>query len=511
MAGGTSLRAKSRQTDFTKGPIVKPVVLFAIPALLGNIFNALYNVVDTIVVGRFVGANALAAVGCCFSITMVCMAVFAGFGAASGVITAQMFGAKQFQKLTAAVTTAYLGGFLVGGSMIVVGQIIAKPLLKLMNTPEAIIDMALSYLRILMCGFIGQLYYYMGANMLRGLGDSKRPTYALVICAVLNIILDLVFVVYLDMGCRGVALATVISQMLSGIYVVFLIYSGNYGVTMTRKQFRIDFDILKMILQISIPSSLNRLVTSVGTMIIQSFANSFGETLVAANSIMQKVDQFALLAVNSFGTALTMFVGQNMGAREDKRCNEGIRKITILIIALSLVVTAVCMSGARLLCSAFVKEEAVIAMGAEAIRLAALFYAFHALQVSLGGVLQGAAATKPIMYISFVGIAARVAMCYLFAVRTGRWQGLVWASNGFFLVVSVLYILYLWKGNWKRYVRVRKADPEPSQESETAEAVEAAVEAIAQESEEIAEAAVAAEAAAAEISEQPSEESSPNE
>ena len=465
-----SLRAKAKQTDFTKGPIVKPVVLFAIPALLGNIFNALYNVVDTIVVGQNVGANALAAVGCCFSITMVCMAVFAGFGAASGVITAQMFGAKKFEQLTATVTTAYLGGFIVGGSMIIVGQIIAKPLLQLMNTPEAIIDMALSYLRILMCGFIGQLYYYMGSNMLRGLGDSKRPTYALILCAILNLILDLFFVIKLGWGCAGVALATVISQMISGIYVVFLIYSGNYGVKMTRGGFRIDFKILRMILAISIPSSLNRLVTSVGTMIIQSFANGFGETLVAANSIMQKVDQFALLAVNSFGTALTMFVGQNMGAGEDKRCNEGIRKITILIIGLSLVVTAVCMGGARLLCRAFVSEEAVIAMGAEAIRLAALFYAFHALQVSLGGVLQGAAATRPIMYISFVGIAARVAMCYLFAVRTGHWQGLVWASNGFFVVVSVLYILYLWKGNWKRFVRVRKDAPA---EVEAADAVAA--------------------------------------
>jgi len=207
-------------------------------------------------VGQFVGASALAAVGCCFSITMVCMAVFAGFGAASGVITAQMFGAKQYERLTSAVTTAYLGGFILGGVMIGVGQLIAKPLLYLMNTPNAIIDMSLSYLRVLMCGFIGQLYYYMGSSILRGLGDSKWPTYALMVCALLNIVLDVVFVVGLHWGCAGVALATVVSQMISGICVVFRVYSGKYGVKLTRKEFRIDFDIVKMVLRVSIPISL---------------------------------------------------------------------------------------------------------------------------------------------------------------------------------------------------------------------------------------------------------------
>jgi len=465
MAAG-NLRGRAKQTDFTKGPIVKPVVMFAIPAMLGNIFNAMYNVVDTIVVGQFVGANALAAVGCCFSITMVCMAVFAGFGASSGVITAQMFGAKQEERLSAAVITAYVGGFFIGGIMIIVGQLIARPLLVLMNTPDAILDMALSYLRIVAAGFIGQLFYFMGANMLRGLGDSKWPTYALMLCAILNTALDLVFVVGFHWDVAGVALATVISQMISGICVILRMFSGKYGIRVTWKTLRIDFDIFKMILRIAIPNTLNRMVTSIGTMIIQTFSNSFGETLVAANSIMQKVDQFALQAVNAFGTALTMFVGQNMGAREDKRCNEGIKKISAVIISLSLVVSVVCIVFAEHLCRIFVSEEPVIAMAAEAIRLAALFYAFHALQVSLGGVLQGASATKPIMYISFIGIAARVAMCYFFAVRTGHWQGLIWASNGFFFVVSVLYMLYLWKGDWKRFVQVRKAAPAPAEAKE---------------------------------------------
>jgi len=275
--------------------------------------------------------------------------------------------------------------------------------------------------------------------MLRGLGDSKWPT-----CA----------------------LATVISQFISGVCVVFRIYSGNYGVKLTRKDLRIDVDVLKMILRLSIPISLDRLVTSIGTMLIQAFANSFGDTLVAANSIVQKVDQFALLAVNSFGTALTMFAGQNMGAGEEKRCNDGIKKISGLIIGLCVLITVICLLGARYICQAFVNDEAVIVMGTEAIRLAALCYVFHALQVSLGGVLQGASATKPIMYISFIGIAARVAMCNFFAVCTGHWQGLIWAGNGFYIVVSMLYVIYLKKVTGSvlcRCVRKRPVQRKPKQ------------------------------------------------
>ena len=460
----------ARNIDFTSGPIVKQLIQFTIPAFIGNVFSALYNVVDTIVVGQFVGSSALAAVSCSFAITMVCVSIYAGFGFGSSVLTAQTFGAKRFDRLNDTINTAYIGAFCVGTLMIVVGELVASPLLRLLNTPETIMKMASSYVRVYFLGSTGQIFYFMGSGMLRAMGDSKWPTYALVLCAVLNILLDLLFVVVFHWDCAGVAAATIIAQYISAILVLFRAYGGGYGIKFDRKTFRPDFIILKQIFKLGIPNSLQMLGTSIGTLILTRFANGFGEDVVATNGIVQKVEQFSLMPAMSMGTAVQMFVGQNMGAGEDKRCNEGIRKITILIIGLSLVVTAVCMGGARLLCRAFVSEEAVIAMGAEAIRLAALFYAFHALQVSLGGVLQGAAATRPIMYISFVGIAARVAMCYLFAVRTGHWQGLVWASNGFFVVVSVLYILYLWKGNWKRFVRVRKDAPA---EVEAADAVAA--------------------------------------
>ena len=449
-------RSRAKNVDFTTGPIIKSMLLFTIPTLIGNIFNALYNVVDTVVVGQFVGSGAVAAVSCCFAITMVCVSVFAGFGMGSGILTAQMYGAKRKDQLTATVNTAYIGGFFIGTAMIVIGQIIATPLLRVLNTPESIMGMATDYLRIYLLGCTGQLFYFMGSNMLRGLGDSKWPTYALTLCAVLNIVLDLIFVVVFHWDCAGVALATVISQLISGIAVIFRMYRGGYGIELKRETFRIDPKILKMILRIGVPGALQMLVTSVGTLLIQSFANSFGEDLVAANGIVQKIDNFAMLPVMSFGTALTMFVGQNLGAGEDERCDKGVKKMSVVIVACGLVVGLLCFLLGKLLCRAFVSNEAVIDLGVEAIQLIAFFYVFYALYMSLSHTLQGAGATRPVLVISIVGIAARVLMCYLFAVRTGAWQGLFWATNGFYVLLAAIYTVYTLKGNWKRFVQVHK-------------------------------------------------------
>lgn len=316
--------------------------------------------------------------------------------------------------------------------------------------------MATEYLRIYLLGCTAQLYYYMGSSILRGLGDSKWPTYALILCALLNIVLDLVFVLVIPMGCAGVALATVISQLISGVAVLIRVYTGGYGIKVTKANFRIDPVILKMILRIGIPGALNMLITSVGTLIIQAYSNGFGETLVAANSIVQKVENFALMPIYAICEALTMFVGQNLGAGEEERCNKGMRIMMVISIACGAVVAVICFLCAELFCRAFVSEPEVIAMGVEAIHLIAFFYIFSSLHMSLSYTIEGAGATKPLMIISAFGIVLRVLMCYFFAVRTGAWQGLFWATNAFYVVMSVVYALYTWKGNWKKYVQISR-------------------------------------------------------
>ncbi len=455
---------KNHNVDFTVGPINKNIFLFAIPTLLGDVFSALYNVVDTIVVGQFVGSGALAAVGTTFAIHMIAAAVYGGFGMGSGVLTAQMFGAKRHDMLNATVNTAYICAFFIGTTMIIVGELVAVPLLKLLNTPDSIMEMATAYLRVFFLGCSGQLFYLMGSSMLRGMGDSRWPTYALVFCAVLNTLLDLLFVCVFHWSVTGAAAATVISQLLSGILVIIRIYTGNYGIKLERKTFRVNTDILKSILKIGIPGSFQMAVTSVGTMILTRFANGFGEDLVATNSIVQKIEQFSLLPGNAIGRALQMFVGQNLGAGNKERTKEGMRKTFGLICGIGLAVGLIDLLLARVFCRAFVSNETVIAMGVQAVRIIAFFFVIHAAQMSLSGILTGAGATKSVMYVSFIGIAIRVFCCYLFAVRTGIWQGLFWATNTFYLVSAILYALYIWKGNWMKYVAVkpRKAPVEES-------------------------------------------------
>jgi len=459
----------SRNIDFTSGPIIKEIIAFTIPAFLGNIFNALYNVVDTIVVGQFVGSSALAAVSCSFAITMICTSVYAGFGMGSGILTAQTFGAKRFDRLQDTINTAYIGAFCIGTIMIIVGEILATPLLKLLNTPDTIMKMATQYVRIYFLGSTGQIFYFMGSFMLRGMGDSKWPTYALVFCAILNTLLDLLFVVVFHWDCAGVAAATVISQLLSGIAVLFRAYKGNYGITFDRKTFRPDFGIIKQILKIGIPGSLNMLVTSIGTMILTRFANGFGEDVVATNGIVQKVEQFALMPSMSMGTAVQMFVGQNLGAGNHSRTSEGMRKSMALIVAVAAAVGVIVFIFAGALCRAFVKEEVVIKLGVEAIHIIAWCFIIHALQMGMGSILQGAGATQPVMYFSIIAIATRIALCYFLGVRTGRWQGLFWATNGFYVVTVILYAVYLWKGNWRNAVQIQRR-PAPAPEGAPAEA-----------------------------------------
>ena len=460
----------SKNIDFTSGPIVKEVITFAIPTFLGNIFNALYNVVDTIVVGQFVGSSALAAVSCSFAITMICVSVYAGFGAGSGILTAQTFGAKRFDQLNATINTAYIGAFFIGTLMIIIGEILAVPLLKLLNTPETIMKMATQYVRIYFLGSTGQLFYFMGSMMLKGLGDSKWPTYALVFCAVLNTLLDLLFVVVFHWDCAGVAAATVISQLISGIAVLIRAYKGNYGLKFDRKTFRPDFSILKKILSIGIPGSLQMLVTSIGTMILTRFANGFGEDVVAANGIIQKVEQFSLMPAQSFSQSTQMFVGQNLGAGNHDRTNEGIRKCMAIICLIAVVVGVLCFAFAHPLCRAFVKEENVIALGVEAIHIIAFFYLVHALQLSMSSILHGAGAMKPIMWFSFIAIAIRIGLCYVLGVLPDRWQGLFWATNGFYLASVVMYALYMWKGNWRNAIKIerRKPDEQPAEQKANA-------------------------------------------
>ena len=316
----------------------------------------------------------------------------------SGILVAQLYGAKS-KDITKTINTAYIIAFFVGTGMGIVGQLAAKGLLNLLKTPANIYDNALIYLRITFLGCTGQLFYFMGSGMLRSMGDSKWPMYFGIICAILNIVGDLLLVIVFDMGVAGVAIATIVSQLISAILVIIRTYrSKAYGLNMTRENFRPDFRILKDILKIGVPGAINSLTNSVGLMIIQSYANSFGSDFVACNTVVQKVDSFALLPLMALGQGLTTFSGQNIGAgREDgqRRSKEvGTSCLYSQFYQVS------CFSALDCCKKAFTTNEAVIGLCIKALRVVAYFYGVMAVQRAVHAMLQGSGAMLPIMIIS---------------------------------------------------------------------------------------------------------------
>ena len=447
---------KTKQYDFTQGAIFIPIVSFSLPILFGDLFSALYNIVDSVVVGQFVGSGALAAVSSSFAITMVCVAVYAGFGMGSSVVAGQLFGAKDKENLDKAIATAYSGAIIVGLVMSVIGLIISMPLLKLINTPSEILSDASIYLRIYFCGCTTQLLYYMTSGIMRGIGDSRTPMIAIIFCALLNIVLDIVFVVVVHWGCAGVAIATVISQAISAVFVVRKILSGRYGIKISRKDFRLHKDILEKILRIGIPSAIQSLVNSIGLLIVQSYANSFGTNLVASNGIIQKLDSFTQLPINALGQTITMFNAQNVGAHKLERNEKGNHMMMLFMVAIGLIVGAILFVSVRPLYSIFINPsdpgyQEIIEIGQVSVHIVALFYCIMALQLGYGSILRGTGAATPVMVISIICVIVRIPITYFAAVATGHYQGLYWSNNIFNTMFALGMMVYYRFGKWKRY------------------------------------------------------------
>jgi len=457
-----------KQYDFTQGGYLKPMLMFSIPVLFGDVFSVLYNVVDSIVVGQYVGSHALAAVNSSFAITLVCVAIYAGFGMGAGVVIGQIFGAKQTENLKKAVATAFAGAFFVGITMSVVGLLISKPLLLAIHTPAEILDDANIYLRIFMCGCATQLFYYMTSGIMRSMGDSQTPMQALILCAVLNIVLDIIFVVVFNMGCAGVALATVIAQALSAVMVVSRVMMGAYGFKLTRKDLKLDAELLAVILKIGVPFAFQQLINSLGLLLIQSYANTFGTNLVASNGIIQKLDSFTLIPVQALGQTITMFNAQNIGAGKWDRVKKGNQKGMALIFAVGVVAGIFLFFCVEPLYRLFINSNdpgsaQILEIGRVSVRILAFFYCVAAIQNGYVAILKGVGAGIPVMIIVIVSILVYVPLTYFLAVRTGHYEGLYWAKNVFNSVMAVGAICYYRFGNWQRFRTIKQSDDEKNE------------------------------------------------
>ncbi len=391
----------------TVGPIFGQLVLFSLPLMLGNVFQMLYNTVDSIIVGNFVSKQALAAIGSTTMITNMMVFFFNGFSIGAGVTIGQYFGARDMDNLHRAIETTMAATFLLSVVFSGVGVALVRPLLLMMSTPEDVFADAAVYLRIYIGGISGLLIYNMGSGILRAVGDSTRPLYFLILTSILNIILDLFFVLVLKAGIAGAAIATILSQFLSGTLILVLLTRTKDIYRLNWKELRLDFPILRQIFAVGLPAAVQSVLTAFSNIFVQSYINIFGSDCMAGWSSYNKLDQFIMLPMQSMAMAATTFVSQNVGAGNDRRADRGTVSALLLTCGITGVIVALLIGFAPSAVRLFSPDPAVIEYGVLFIRTNVAFLLFNCINHVLAGALRGRGDSRApmiIMLSTFVGV-----------------------------------------------------------------------------------------------------------
>ncbi len=407
MIRSSAASGKTTVRDMTDGSIIKQITLFALPLMLGNVFQMLYNTVDSIVVGNFVGKQALAAVGSTTMIVNMMVFFFNGFSTGAGVVIANYFGARNMEKLHKAIETTMAATFLLSVLFTVAGVAAVKPMLRFMATPEDVFGEATVYLQIYIGGISGLLVYNMGSGILRAVGDTMRPLYFLIFTSVLNTLLDLLFVLGLHSGIEGVAWATIISQFISAFLILLLLTRSKDIYRLTWQDLKIDRGILGGIFAVGLPAGIQSVITAFSNVFVQSYVNFFGSSCMAGWSCYNKLDQFVMLPMQSMAMAATTFVSQNIGAGRERRADQG----TVITVSMSVGVTAVIVALLCLFAAPAVRmfspDQSVIEYGVLFIRANCFFLLFNCVNHVLAGALRGRGDSRGpmiIMLLAFVGI-----------------------------------------------------------------------------------------------------------
>jgi putative MATE family efflux protein len=398
-----SEKAKKYEIDMCNGPILSKLLLFALPLMCSSVLQLLFNAADVIVVGRYAGDNSLAAVGSTTSLINLLVNFFMGLSIGANVLVAKYYGAKKDKELSDTIHTAMLLSIFSGMALTVIGLVAAKQILIWMDTPDEVLDLAVQYLRIYFCGMTATMLYNFGASILRAVGDTRRPLYYLSFAGVVNVVLNLIFVIQFKMDVAGVGIATVISQCISAFLVVRCLMKEQGNIRLELKKMRVNPQIFLQILRIGLPASLQGIVFSLSNVIIQASVNSFGATVVAGNSAASNIEGFVYVAMNAFYQACISFTGQNAGAGKYERIN----RILFCAEGCALVTGVVLGNGAVLfgdhLLRLYTNSDVVVAAGMDRLRIVSRTYALCGMMDSMVGALRGLGYSVVPMFISIIG------------------------------------------------------------------------------------------------------------
>lgn len=405
--------------DMTQGNPGKQIVAFTIPMLIGNIAQQLYNTVDSIIVGRFVGDNALAAVGSAGPIFNLLLVLFVGISVGAGIMVSQYFGAKQREELSKTIGCSLTMTLIATVIVMAITPFVTKPLLRLLKTPESIFDWCNSYLMILFMGIAGLAFYNILGGILRGLGDSVSALVYLLVATVINIVLDYVFVAEFHMGVAGVALATVIAQWVSAALAFLKLCKMRDIFDMKSVYLKPEGKYMGALIKLGLPSGVTQAIFSMSMIVVQSLTNSFGEQFIAANVIVMRVDGFAMMPAFSFGTAMTTYAGQNVGAKRMDRVMQGTKEGTAIAVGTSTVITLLILLFGRYLMEIFTSTPELVELSYNMMKILAVGYIAMEVTQCLSGVMRGAGDTVTPMWISMITtVAIRVPLAYGLAYLT---------------------------------------------------------------------------------------------
>lgn len=441
--------SESKTVNMTEGNIAKHLIIFAIPMLLGNLFQQIYNVVDSVVVGRFVGANALAAIGATGSVVFMFIALCNGIGSGGGIIVAQRFGAGDEISVRKSLTNVFYLMMGMSVAVCVVSYIATPGLLEILKTPDEIISDSINYMRMMCIGLPLVAIYNYASFMLRALGDSKGPLYFLIVSCLINVVLDIWFVKGLSMNVFGAALATVIAQFLAGVGCMIYAFLTNRFFTLKKSDFEVERWILHETGRLGIPMALQFSMIAISCMGLQAVVNSFGPVTVAAFTVTSRIEQIVHQPYTSLSAALSTFAGQNYGAKKIKRITEGFKQSTILMLIMTVVLVIVMQFFGRPLVSLFVSDIPVIEMGTTGLRITSIFYAVLGMIYVTRGTQNGLGDAAFALINGIVEVIARIIIpAFLVTLPfMGIWG--IWWSAGIVWFVSAVACMW-------RYVSYKK-------------------------------------------------------